>query len=127
MRGCALLLWLTAFAVAEFAASAAAFASSPTVHEYKLDNGMRIFVREDHRAPVVVSMVWYVAGSVDELNGTTGVAHVLEHMIFKGTKKIPNGEFSRRVARAGGRDNAFTSRDYTAYFQTLHRDHLPLV
>jgi zinc protease len=96
------------------------------VHEYRLDNGMRIFVREDHRAPVVVSMVWYLVGSVDELNGTTGVAHMLEHMMFKGTEKIPNGEFSRRIARAGGRDNAFTSRDYTAYFQTMHRDRLPL-
>jgi zinc protease len=109
------------------APTAPAIAASQPVHEYRLDNGMRIFVREDHRAPVVVSMVWYVAGSVDELTGTTGVAHVLEHMMFKGTEKIPGGEFSRRIARAGGRDNAFTSRDYTAYFQTLHRDHLPLV
>jgi zinc protease len=103
-----------------------AAAGSP-VHEYRLDNGLRIFVREDHRAPVVVSMLWYVAGSVDELNGSTGVAHVLEHMMFKGTERVPSGEFSRRIARAGGRDNAFTSRDYTAYFQTMHRDQLPLV
>ena len=121
-----LLLWLTTVSLGWFAPLQSAGAASPSVHEYRLDNGMRIFVREDHRAPVVVSMVWYVAGSVDEVTGTTGVAHVLEHMMFKGTERIPNGEFSRRIARAGGRDNAFTSRDYTAYFQTLHRDHLQL-
>lgn len=125
MRVCA-LLWFIVLAVNGFAPALAAAAASPPVHEYRLDNGMRVFVREDHRAPVVVSMVWYVVGSVDELNGTTGVSHALEHMMFKGTERIPNGEFSRRIARAGGRDNAFTSRDYTAYFQTLHRDHLPL-
>jgi zinc protease len=102
-------------------------AANASVHEYRLENGMRVLVKEDHRAPVVVSMVWYGAGSVDEFNGTTGVAHVLEHMMFKGTAKVPAGEFSRRVARAGGRENAFTSRDYTAYFQTLHRDKLAMV
>lgn len=126
MQPRALLVWTLAVLMG-FALLSPALAASPPVHEYRLDNGMRIFVREDHRAPVVVSMVWYVAGSVDEVNGTTGVAHVLEHMMFKGTERVPGGEFSRRVARAGGRDNAFTSRDYTAYFQTLHRDHLPLV
>ena len=125
MRVCA-LFWLTVIAAGWFAPPHAASAAPAAVHEYRLENGMRIFVREDHRAPVVVSMVWYVAGSVDELTGTTGVAHVLEHMMFKGTERIPGGEFSRRIARAGGRDNAFTSRDYTAYFQTLHRDQLPL-
>jgi zinc protease len=125
MRVCA-LLWLTLIAAGWFAPPHAASAAPAAVHEYRLENGMRVFVREDHRAPVVVSMVWYVAGSVDELTGTTGVAHVLEHMMFKGTERIPGGEFSRRIARAGGRDNAFTSRDYTAYFQTLHRDQLPL-
>ena len=78
-----------------------------------LGNGMKVIVKEDHRSPIVVSMVWYRAGSMDEVSGTTGVAHVLEHMMFKGTKKVPAGEFSRTIARAGGRDNAFTSRDYT--------------
>lgn len=123
-----LLFSLTALALGWFAHPAPSIAaSSPaTVHEYRLDNGMRILVKEDHRAPVVVSMVWYGAGSMDEFNGTTGVAHVLEHMMFKGTPKVPVGEFSRRIARAGGRDNAFTARDYTAYFQTLHRDQLAL-
>ena len=98
----------------------------PTVHEYKLANGMKVIVKEDHRAPVVVSQVWYRAGSMDELNGTTGVAHVLEHMMFKGTKAVPAGEFSKQIAAAGGRENAFTSRDYTAYFQQLQKSKLAL-
>lgn len=96
------------------------------VAERKLDNGLRIVVKTDRRAPVVVSMVWYRIGSMDEHNGVTGVAHVLEHMMFKGTKTVPAGEFSRLIAAAGGRDNAFTSRDYTGYFQTLHKSELPL-
>lgn len=91
-----------------------------------LSNGMKVIVKEDHRAPVVASMVWYRAGSVDEVNGKTGVAHVLEHMMFKGTKEIPPGEFSRIIARAGGRDNAFTSRDHTAYFQQIQKSQLGL-
>ncbi len=121
------LIWLTALGLGWFSTPGETWAArSPAVHEYRLDNGMRVLVKEDHRAPVAVSMLWYGAGSMDEFNGTTGVAHVLEHMMFKGTPKVPTGEFSRKIARAGGRDNAFTSRDYTAYFQTLHRDHLPL-
>ena len=95
-------------------------------HEFKLDNGMRIIVQEDHRSPVVVSQVWYRAGSIDEVNGKTGVAHVLEHMMFKGTKTIPPGQFSRIVAAAGGRENAFTGADYTAYYQQLEKSQLPL-
>lgn len=91
-----------------------------------LDNGMRVIVQEDHRAPVMVSQVWYRAGSMDEFNGTTGVAHVLEHMMFKGTQSVPAGEFSKRIAAAGGRENAFTSRDYTAYFQQMQKDRLAL-
>ncbi|MHB1213660.1 MAG: M16 family metallopeptidase [Thiobacillus sp.] len=91
-----------------------------------LDNGMRVIVQEDHRAPVMVSQVWYRAGSMDEFNGTTGVAHVLEHMMFKGTKDVPPGEFSKRIAAAGGRENAFTSRDHTAYFQQMQKDRLAL-
>ena len=91
-----------------------------------LPNGLRVIVKEDHRAPVMVSQVWYRAGSIDEFNGTTGVAHVLEHMMFKGTKTVPAGEFSKRIAAAGGRENAFTSRDHTAYFQQMHKDKLEL-
>jgi zinc protease len=88
-------------------------------HEHKLANGLRVIVKEDHRAPTVVSMVWYKAGSMDEFNGTTGVAHVLEHMMFKGTKTVPAGEFSKIIAAAGGRDNAFTGKDATGYHQQL--------
>ncbi len=95
--------------------------------ERMLPNGMRIIVKTDRRAPVVVSMVWYKVGSTDEVNGVTGVAHVLEHMLFKGTKNNPKADFSKIVAAAGGRDNAFTSRDYTGYFQTIHKSQLPLM
>jgi zinc protease len=95
--------------------------------ETTLANGFRVIVKEDTRAPVVVSMVWYRAGSIDEVNGKTGVAHVLEHMMFKGTKNVPIGEFNRLVAAAGGRDNAFTNRDYTAYFQQVQKSELPLM
>lgn len=92
--------------------------------ERQLSNGLRIIVKEDHRAPTAVHMVWYRAGSMDETNGTTGVAHLLEHMMFKGTPSVGPGEFNRRVAAAGGRDNAFTSRDYTAYFQQVPKETL---
>ena len=96
------------------------------VFEKTLTNGLKVIVKEDHRAPVLVQQVWYRVGSMDESTGTTGVAHVLEHMMFKGTKKVPQGEFSKRIAAAGGRENAFTSYDYTAYFQQLHKDKLEL-
>lgn len=112
--------WLILLAVLP----AAAFAGN--IQELKLPNGLKVVVQEDHRSPVVVSQVWYKAGSVDEFNGTTGVAHVLEHMMFKGTKKVPAGQFSRIVAAAGGKENAFTSRDYTVYFQQLEKSHLDL-
>lgn len=95
--------------------------------ERTLDNGMKVIVREDRRAPVVVSMVWYRVGSVDEVSGTTGLAHVVEHMMFRGTRRRPDGEFSRLVAEIGGRDNAFVSRDFTAFHQQVHRMHLPLL
>ncbi len=102
---------------------AAAGAVSGT-QEFRLENGLKVIVREDRRAPTVVSMVWYRAGSIDEQNGTTGVAHVLEHMMFKGTQKLKPGDFSARVAALGGRDNAFTSRDYTAYHQQVEKSRL---
>ena len=102
-----------------------ALAAAATV-ERELANGLRVIVQPDRRAPVVVSMVWYRVGSVDEVNGATGVAHALEHMMFKGTKSVPAGEFSRIIAAAGGRDNAFTSKDYTGYFQMLHKSQLEL-
>ncbi|MBS1191053.1 MAG: insulinase family protein [Rhodocyclaceae bacterium] len=93
--------------------------------ETTLKNGLRVIVKEDHRAPTAVQMVWYRIGSIDEMDGNSGVAHVLEHMMFKGTPTIGPGEFNRRVAAAGGRDNAFTSRDYTAYFQQVPKEKLP--
>jgi zinc protease len=96
------------------------------VFEKTLRNGLKVIVKEDHRAPVVVQQIWYRAGSMDESTGTTGVAHALEHLMFKGTRDVPAGEFSKRIAAAGGRENAFTSYDYTAYFQQLHKAQLPL-
>jgi zinc protease len=101
-------------------------AAQAEVFEHTLANGLKVVVKEDHRAPVVVQQIWYKAGSIDESTGTTGVAHVLEHMMFKGTKAVPAGEFSRRIAAAGGRENAFTNTDYTAYFQQLDKSQLPL-
>jgi len=94
--------------------------------ENKLSNGMRVIVKPDRRAPVVVVMLLYQVGSVDEVNGMTGVAHVLEHMMFKGTAATPAGEYSRAIAGAGGRDNAFTSNDYTGYFAVLQKSRLEL-
>ncbi|WP_341744128.1 pitrilysin family protein [Azonexus hydrophilus] len=93
-------------------------------YETTLDNGLKVIVKEDRRAPTAVHMVWYRVGSMDEVDGTSGVAHVLEHMMFKGTPTVGPGEFNKRVAAAGGRDNAFTSRDYTAYFQQIPRERL---
>lgn len=101
-------------------------AAAVDVVEHTLDNGLRMIVKPDRRAPVVVSILWYKVGSMDEVTGTTGVAHVLEHMMFKGTRDVPAGEFSRLIAAAGGRDNAFTSKDYTGYYQALHKSQLPL-
>ena len=96
------------------------------IQEFKLANGLRVIVQEDHRSPVVVSQVWYRAGSLDEVNGKSGVAHVLEHMMFKGTEEVKAGQFSRLIAAAGGRENAFTGQDYTCYFQQLEKSQLPL-
>ena len=96
------------------------------IREFKLSNGLKVIVQEDHRSPVVVSQVWYRAGALDEVNGKTGVAHVLEHMMFKGTKNLKAGQFSRIIAAAGGKENAFTGQDYTCYFQQLEKSHLPL-
>ena len=91
---------------------------------YTLSNGMQLWVRPDRRAPTAVHMVWVRVGSMDEVDGTSGVAHVLEHMMFKGTATLAPGEFSRRVAALGGRENAFTSKDYTGYFQQIPANRL---
>ncbi|MBL4907729.1 MAG: insulinase family protein [Sneathiella sp.] len=92
-----------------------------------LENGLEVVVIEDHRAPVVTHMVWYKIGSADEPSGKSGIAHFLEHLMFKGTPTIASGEFSAIVAKNGGQDNAFTSQDYTAYFQNSSVDKLPLL
>ena len=92
--------------------------------QFTLSNGMQLIVQADRRAPTAVHMVWVRVGSMDEVDGTSGVAHVLEHMMFKGSKQLPAGEFSRRVAALGGRDNAFTSRDYTGYYQQIPSERL---
>ncbi len=100
---------------------------STQVTDFRLENGMQVVVIEDHRAPVVVHMVWYKAGSGEEDPGLSGVAHFLEHLLFKQTKTMEAGEFSRIVAENGGSDNAFTSYDYTGYFQRIAADRLPLM
>ena len=111
------------------AALAAALAPPALANPFQttLANGMKLIVKEDRRAPSVVHMVWYRAGAMDEPEGVSGVAHVLEHMMFKGTKAVGPGEFNQRVAALGGRDNAFTSKDYTAYFQQVPPAHLDTV
>jgi zinc protease len=121
-----LILKRTAPLLLALGVAAPTAAGAAAVQSHRLDNGLQILVKEDRRAPVVVSMVWYRAGSMDEVSGTTGVAHVLEHMMFKGTAHTAPGEFSRLIARAGGRENAFTNRDYTAFYQQLHKSKLPL-
>jgi zinc protease len=103
-----------------------AAAQNPAVHEFKLDNGLKLIVKEDHRSPVVVSQVWYKVGSAYEHDGITGLSHALEHMMFKGTPLHGPNEFSRIIAENGGRENAFTSHDYTAYFQELEKDRLKI-
>lgn len=96
------------------------------VQTFTLDNGLHVIVEEDHRAHVVVSQLWYRVGSIDELNGTTGISHMLEHMMFKGTQNVPEGQFSKIIASVGGRENAFTNQDYTVYFEQLQIDQLGL-
>lgn len=97
-----------------------------TTHEFSLENGLKVVVREDQRSPVVVAQVWYKIGSSYEQFGSTGLSHALEHMMFKGTAKVPTGEFSRLVSHLGGEDNAFTASDYTAYYQLYSNTRLPL-
>ena len=118
---------LTIAAVTLSAPPALAKETATPVTDFTLDNGMEVVVIEDHRAPVVVHMVWYRAGSADETAGTSGIAHFLEHLRFKGTEKMGAGEFSRVGAQNGGTDNAFTSFDQTAYFQRVAADRLGLM
>jgi zinc protease len=101
-------------------------AGAQQVHEFKLENGMKLLVKEDHRAPIAVSQLWYKVGSSYEPNGMTGISHVLEHMMFKGTEKHGPNQFSHIIAENGGQENAFTGLDYTAYFQTISSSRLPV-
>jgi zinc protease len=94
---------------------------------FTLPNGLQVVVVPNHRVPIVTHMVWYKVGAADEVPGKSGLAHLLEHLMFKGTPTIPPGEFSKIVARHGGRDNAFTTADYTAYFQNVAVDQLDMV
>ncbi len=102
-----------------FAPSALAQASAPRTEQFKLDNGFTLIVKPDKRAPTAVHMVWLRVGAMDEVDGSTGLAHVLEHMLFKGTKELKPNEFSKRVAALGGRENAFTMQDATGYYQQI--------
>ena len=116
-----------AFALSATLAPAAVHAAQDGVSTFELENGMQVVVVEDNRAPVVQHMVWYRAGSADEPVGSSGVAHFLEHLLFKATDTLADGELSATVAANGGRDNAFTSYDYTAYFQRVAADRLELM
>jgi zinc protease len=107
------------------AASASAHAASgPEITDFALGNGLEVVVVPDHRAPVVTHMIWYKVGSADETPGKSGLAHFLEHLMFKGTEKNPGATFSQEVAAIGGQENAFTTSDYTGFFQRVPRDHL---
>ncbi|WP_248918294.1 M16 family metallopeptidase [Pseudomonas entomophila] len=119
-RAAGLLLGTLCLPLVAFAADV-----QPT-HEFILDNGLKVVVREDHRAPVVVSQIWYKVGSSYETPGQTGLSHALEHMMFKGSAKVGPGEASRILRDIGAEENAFTSDDYTAYYQELARDRLPV-
>src|ERR1700722_4711718 len=98
--------------------------AAPTVTDFQLDNGLEVVVIPDPRAPVVTHMIWYKVGAADETPGKSGLAHYLEHLMFKGTEKNPGDTFSRAVAAIGGQENAFTSSDYTGFYQRVPSDHL---
>ena len=117
----------SAASVAMAAALPANSAAANAAQQFTLRNGMTLIVQTDRRAPTALHMVWLRAGAMDEVDGLSGVAHVLEHMMFKGSAKLPPGEFSRRVAALGGQENAFTSRDYTGYYQQIPSDKLAAV
>jgi zinc protease len=114
----------SAFALSLSGASAQTTVTSERPASFTLDNGLQVVVIPDHRTPVVTEMIWYRVGSADETPGKSGLAHFLEHLMFKGTAKHPSGEFSQTVLRIGGNENAFTSTDYTGYFQRVPREQL---
>ena len=122
LRAAAALGILCAPLIAQSASAQQAAGQRPTT--FTLGNGLQVVVIPDRRTPVVTQMIWYKVGSADETPGKSGLAHFLEHLMFKGTAKHPAGEFSQLIARIGGNENAFTSTDYTAYFQRVPRDQL---
>lgn len=126
MRIIAPKTWITALLLSAFSLPSLA-TSLPSISEYQLDNGMKVIVKQDHRAPVVVHQVWYRVGSTYETVGKTGLSHMLEHMMFKGTKTLKPGLFSKQVSQLGGQENAFTSANYTAYYQVVGKQHLEKV
>ena len=115
--------WLAGLAISLGAVAA----DAAPVTTFQLDNGLQIVVIEDHRVPVVVNMVWYKIGAADEDPGHSGIAHFLEHLMFQGTKVMKPGEFSQTVEAQGGNDNAFTTLDYTGYYQRVAADRLGLM
>lgn len=117
---------LTAHAKAQ-PLSSEGYTIAPNLVSFELENGLQVAVIPDHRAPVVTHMLWYKVGSADEPAGQSGVAHFLEHLMFKGTSNYPDGAFSKMIAELGGQENAFTSLDYTAYYQRIAKEHLPLM
>jgi zinc protease len=120
-------LWLVAFLAVALATGGSGSAQRFAADTFTLDNGMQAVVVPSHRVPAVVQMVWYKVGGADDPLGKSGVAHFLEHLMFKGTATNPPGAFTASIARNGGRDNAFTTRDYTAFYETVARDGLDLV
>src|SRR6476660_7376011 len=122
-------LMLAGFGIASmaFALALDSARASPRLAEFTLANGLQVLVIPDHRAPVVTQMIWYKVGAADEPPGSSGIAHFLEHLMFKGTAAIPPGQFSKIVAKYGGEANAFTNHDVTAYFQRVAKDRLRTV
>jgi zinc protease len=116
-----------AFAIAALVTFAIpARAAGPQVFQFALQNGMQVVVIPDHRAPVVTQMIWFKVGGVDDPPGLSGLAHFFEHMMFRGTKKTPGDQFAQVLARNGGEDNAFTTHDYTAFYEEIAKDKLPM-
>src|SRR5262245_34446715 len=120
------LTWCVVAALA-FVPSRSGAKPAPEIAHFTLANGLEVVVVPDHRTPVVTHMVWYRVGSADETPGKTGLAHFLEHLMFKGTKLHPQEEFTQTVATIGGQENAFTSSDYTGYFQRTRREYLKML
>src|ERR1700735_3457078 len=117
-------LLMLKLALAGTFACAARASAAPDISHFTLGNGLEVVVIPDHRTPVVTHMVWYKVGSADETAGKSGLAHFLEHLMFKGTKKNPLGRYSQTVATLGGQENAFTTDDYTTYYQRIPRERL---